>query len=216
MNTSHFSWARAVVLACGCVAAGAADLSARPPSVTVGIHVPLPAGHGRVRVGRDDFFYYRGVFYRPGRHGYVVVRAPRGAIVRDLPAGYVRVVVGGRVFFRYADVYYAESPGGFVVVDAPVVVPSSPAPVVAAPAEELLWISGKEYVLRDGQFFVRSPEGLVWQPAPVGAVAKALPKTAKSMWYQDVEYFDCNGTVFRKTPDGYKVVPAPWSDTAGH
>jgi hypothetical protein len=46
--------------------------------------------------------------------------------------------------------------------------------------------------------------------APIGALAKSLPPDARSVWYQEVEYFECDEVYFRKTPDGYKVIEAPW------
>ena len=39
---------------------------------------------------------------------------------------------------------------------------------------------------------------------------RTLPADARSVWYQDNEYFECDNVFFRKTPDGYKVVAAPW------
>ena len=37
-----------------------------------------------------------------------------------------------------------------------------------------------------------------------------LPPDAKSVWYQENEYFECDNVFFKKTPDGYKVIEAPW------
>ena len=41
-------------------------------------------------------------------------------------------------------------------------------------------------------------------PAPVGAVTRTLPVDATSVWFQEVEYFECDNVYFRKTPEGYK------------
>jgi hypothetical protein len=49
-------------------------------------------------------------------------------------------------------------------------------------------------------------------PAPVGAITKTLPVDATSVWFEEVEYFECDNMYFRKTPDGFKVVPKPWKD----
>ena len=50
----------------------------------------------------------------------------------------------------------------------------------------------------------------MWAPAPLGAVTKTLPPDAKSVWYQENEYFECDNVFFKKTPDGYKVIETPW------
>jgi hypothetical protein len=84
-----------------------------------------------------------------------------------------------------------------------------PAPAVEKP-EETVWVGDVQYQFKDGQFFKKTAEGLMWTEAPLGAVAKGLPADSKSIWYQDVEYFECDDVYFRKTADGYKVVPAPW------
>lgn len=186
-------------------------------SVGVGIGVPLPNGYAEVNVGRDRYYYHRGTFYRPGPHGYYVVRPPRGAIIRDLPPRYTRVYYGGTIYYRYDDVYYRPAPGGYVVVEPPstVVVTQAPSAPVATTVPkdddyQSVWVGEVEYKFHDGQFFKRTPDGLIWVEAPAGAVTKNLPPDAQSVWYQDVEYFECNDIYFRKTPDGYKVVDAPW------
>lgn len=203
-----------------CAAAAALSFGAANASadVRVGVQVTLPRDHVQVRVGRDAYEYHRGIFYRPSRGGYVVVRAPRGAVIHTLPFGYARVIVSGRVYYRYADVYYQEAPSGYVVIDPPPPVTvvntpavSTPPPAPQPPAYQSIWLGDREYLFRDGQFFVKTSEGLVWQPAPVGAVTKTLPADATPVWYQEVEFFDSDGTIFRKTPEGYKVVPAPWT-----
>lgn len=186
--------------------------------VGVSVGVPLPRGYAEVSVGRDRYYYHRGTFYRPGRHGYYVTRAPRGVVVRDLPSRYARVYIGSSLYYRYDNVYYQSCPDGYVVVDPPsTVVVRVPAPsgtTISAPAKEddyqSAWVGDVEYSFKDGQFFKRTSEGLVWSEAPLGAVIKELPGDARSVWYQEVEYFDCDDVYFRKTPDGYKVIDAPW------
>ncbi|HVU17558.1 MAG TPA: DUF6515 family protein [Candidatus Didemnitutus sp.] len=185
--------------------------------VGLSVGVPLPHGYAEVNVGRDHYYYHRGVFYRPGAHGYYVVHAPRGAIIRDLPPYYSRVYFGGSVYYRYGDVYYQSVPGGYVVVDAPTttVVTSAPPPPPSAPAPakedyQSVWMGDTEFLFKDGQFFKRTPDGVVWAPAPLGAITKSLPNDARSVWYQDIEYYEFDEVYFRKTPDGYKVVDAPW------
>jgi len=223
MKMPAFITSRFLLLAIAGSGVLAATTIARAEShvdVGVSLGIPLPHGYAEISVGHDRFYYHRGVFYRPGPHGYYVTHAPRGAIIRDLPPYYSRVYLGGSIFYRYGDVYYQTCPGGYVVVDPPgtVVVSSpavttvtAPAPAPAKPDDyQSVWVGDTEYHFKDGQFFKRTPEGLIWTPAPQGAVTKTLPNDARSVWYQDIEYFECDEVYFRKTPDGYKVVDAPW------
>ena len=178
-------------------------------SVGVGVGVPLSRGYAEVHVGPDRYYYHRGVYYRPGPHGYYVVRAPRGAYIHALPPYYSRVYVGGTYYYRYGDVYYQTYRDGYIVVDPPpAVVASIPAPVKEEP--QIIRVGDVDYQFKDGQFFTRNADGLVWAPAPLGAVTKTLPPDAKSVWYQENEYFECDNVFFKKTPDGYKVIEAPW------
>ncbi len=186
--------------------------------VNIGIGVPVPHGYTSVHVGRDNYYYHRGVFYRPGPRGYYVVRAPRGAVIRTLPPHYSRVYIGSSVYYRYGDVYYRDYDGGYVVVDAPpttVVTTSAPPSnaVIGAPVQDdtqTIVVGTEEYEFKDGQFFKKNADGLVWTPAPLGAITKSLPNDARSVWYQDTEYFEVEDVYFKKTQEGYRVVEAPW------
>ncbi|MDD2762631.1 MAG: DUF6515 family protein [Opitutaceae bacterium] len=177
--------------------------------VGVALGIPLPHGYLDVRVGREHYYTHRGVFYRRGPHGLMVVRAPRGAIIRALPPHCARIHVGNVVYYRYADVYYQAVPQGYAVVDAPAVVHVPPPPPPAVEYQSV-WVGDAEFLFKDGQFFRKTPEGLVWMEAPLGAITPALPSDATSVWYQDNEYFECDNVYFRKTPEGYKVVPSPF------
>lgn len=189
--------------------------------VNVHIGVPLPRGYAEVSVGRDRYHYHRGTFYGHGRHGYHVVRAPRGCVVRDLHPRHTSILIGGSLYYRYNNVYYQSCPGGYVVVDPP----RTTVVKVAAPAAQSAsddtrenkdseyqsaWVGDVEYLFKDGQFFKRTSEGLVWSEAPLGAITKVLPDDARTIWYEEIEFFECDDVCFRKTPDGYKVVVAPW------
>lgn len=219
MNTLRSSIFRSLALAVAGAGAlaGSATMRADPHvNVGVSIGVPMPRGYAEVRVGRDQFYYHRGTFYRPGpRGGYYVVRAPHGAIVRELPPRCSRVYVGGIWYWRYDDIYYRAVPEGYIVVDSPVVVTSATATVAPTPppapvVEQTVWVGDVEYVFKDGQFFRRTAEGLVWTEPPLGALTKTLPADATSVWYQGVEYYECDDVYFHKTPSGYEVVKAPW------
>ena len=184
--------------------------SSLPADVRVGVSLgfELPHGYAEVRVGHDHYYTHRGVFYQHGPHGYVVVRAPRGAILRTLPPYCTRIYVGSAVYYRYGDVYYQPSRDGYVVVDAPVAEALPP----VRPVEEYqsVWVGKEEFLFKNGQFFQKTPDGMVWVPAPLGAITRLLPADAQSVWHQGVEYFESGDVYFRKTPDGYEVVTAPW------
>lgn len=79
----------------------------------------LPAKHRRVVVGRHNYFFHHGVFYRQGPGGYVVVRAPIGAIVATIPYGYLTFGVGDLTYFYYGGMYYRQVPSGYMVVESP-------------------------------------------------------------------------------------------------
>ncbi len=193
-------------------------------SVGVSVGVPFPRGYVEVSSGQERYYYHRGTFYRPGRYGYQVVHAPRGCVVRELPSRYSRVYVGSSLYYRYDNVYYQNCSEGYVVVDPPttvvVRVPASSAILSTTPATPTVsnkaddyqsaWVGDVEYQFKDGQFFKRTSDGLVWAEAPLGAITKTLPADTRSVWYEDIEYFECEEIHFRKTPEGYKVIEAPW------
>lgn len=209
--------ARSLMLGLGLIGFAEARADSRV-SVGVSVGVPLPHGYVEVSSGRDRYYYHRGTFYRPGPHGYYVTNAPRGCVVRDLPSRYSRVYFGSSLYYRYNNVYYQSCPEGYVVVDPPsttvVRVAAPAAAAVSVPAKDndyqSAWVGDVEYQFKDGQFFKRTSEGLVWAEAPLGAITKTLPADSRSVWYEDIEYFECEDIYFRKTPDGYKVIEAPW------
>ncbi|MBC2605591.1 DUF6515 family protein [Pelagicoccus albus] len=183
------------------------------------INKQLPRGAVQVEVGKDRYQYHNGTFYRKGNAGYVRTRAPRGAVVSSLPRGYVSIVIGDTIYFRFGGVFYTRSPFGYVVVEAPITLSQGSQTVVSDSADvevefsdgyESIWIGERELLFKDGQFFRRSSEGLVWVAAPMGAVVSNLPTDATTVWYEDIEYFDSDGTYFRRAPDGFRVVEAPW------
>ncbi len=218
MNIRHHLAIRSLALALiGAGALAGAGRVQADPEVRLGVSAgfPLPHGYAEVQVGRERYYYHRGVYYRPGPHGYYVVRAPLGARIRELPPHCSRLYLGGLWYWRYGDVYYRAMNDGYVVVDAPGVV-GPPTVVAAQPpppvpvAEQSVWVGQTEFIFKGGQFFKKTPEGLVWVEAPNGAVTKVLPADAVSVWYQGAEYFETDEVYFRKTPDGFEVVKAPW------
>lgn len=80
----------------------------------------LPHGYRHVWVGHRDYFFHGRRFYvrRPG--GFVLVRAPFGAIVARLPVGYLTVHIGGIRYFTFGGLYYRPVPAGYEIVEVPV------------------------------------------------------------------------------------------------
>lgn len=69
--------------------------------------------------GGQQFYFSGGVWYRPARNAYIVVRPPFGIIVPFLPPFYTRVWVGPYPYYYANDVYYVRSPQGYTVVEQP-------------------------------------------------------------------------------------------------
>lgn len=173
----------------------------------------LPKGAVAISVGSKRYHYHKGTYYRKTNRGYIVTRAPRGAVIKTLPRGYSRIVVANTVYFRLGSVYYKKVPAGYMVVDVPVqakvkTVKEKERPIYAD--YQSVWYGDTEYLFKDGEFFLQTPDGLAWSEAPLGAIANHLPNESVSVWYEDIEYFESDEVYFRKTPDGYKVVEAPW------
>jgi hypothetical protein len=205
---NNFASAGVMLAALAAAALFAAPSLKADVRVGVSLGFELPHGYAEVRVGHDHYYEHRGVFYQHGPHGYVVVRAPRGAILRTLPPYCTRIYVGPTLYYRYGDVFYQPVRDGYIVVDQPVV--ESLPPVRPSEDFQSVWVGQSEYLFKNGQFFAKTPDGMAWVPAPLGAVTKNLPSDAQSVWYQGIEYFDSDNVYFRKTPDGYQVVAAPW------
>lgn len=93
-------------LACaGTRARGAAVVAVGAPAASASFAV-LPPHHEVVLVRGVTYYVVDGLFYRPGPGGYVLVRAPVGAVVHRLPP-HVRVVrVRGKSTYRVGGVYY--------------------------------------------------------------------------------------------------------------
>ncbi|GMQ91097.1 MAG: hypothetical protein BMS9Abin11_0403 [Gammaproteobacteria bacterium] len=81
----------------------------------------LPRRIHRISHGRNQYFYRSGVFYRPYRSGYVVIRAPIGVNIYSLPPGYRRFNIGSRYYFYANSAYYSWLPATrqYVVIDRP-------------------------------------------------------------------------------------------------
>jgi Family of unknown function (DUF6515) len=96
----------------------------------------LPLGFLSLVIGGEPYFYHDGWFYRRHGRGYVVVRAPIGAVVRVLPPGHAAVWVGRREYFVAYGTYYVwdRAARGYVVVAEPTAVATAGVPPAAPPA----------------------------------------------------------------------------------
>jgi hypothetical protein len=93
----------------------------------------LPSGHREIVFGKTRYFFFDGIWYRPGVRGYMVVAPPLGVVVPVLPPFYTTVWVGGVPYYYANEVYYAQAPGGYVIVQPRGEVITGPPPVVPAP-----------------------------------------------------------------------------------
>ena len=120
--------------------------------------VVRPRGYVTIAIGGLRYHCHRGVLYRKGVSGYVVVAAPVGAVIPILPIGYRTIVIGRGTYYYYGGVYYRRYPSGYVVVPAPVTtvvinIPNSNGsytPVV-------LQKSGDGYVGPQGEYYPGHP-----------------------------------------------------------
>jgi hypothetical protein len=79
----------------------------------------LPRGYKRIWYRREPYYFFGGVFYRPTLSGFVVVKAPVGAIVISLPVGYQRLWYDDTVYYIYDGTFYRQIPAGYIVVEPP-------------------------------------------------------------------------------------------------
>ncbi len=210
----------AILLACSPLAVITVPDAHAKSSIEIGavIGMKLPKGAISLKVGKQNYHSHKGVFYRKTSDGYRVVKAPKGGFVRRLPFGYKRVVVRGKTYYNYNDAFYIKVSKGFRVVEAPTEVtvvtrPSEPAPQSGedlSPEPYTVWLNDRELLLKDGQFFRDSPQGLIWVEMPVGATSRQLPNKTNSIWYNEIEFYESQGIYFQRTPNGYKLILPPW------
>lgn len=69
----------------------------------------LPFGYDRFYIGRNPFYYYEGVYYRPySNGGYEVTEPPLGATIKHLPAGAKPNVINGQKYYELGGTFYIE------------------------------------------------------------------------------------------------------------
>ncbi|MFC1666547.1 DUF6515 family protein [Candidatus Omnitrophota bacterium] len=67
-----------------------------------------------------EYYYHHGYFYKRTPSGYIIVDAPRGAIVTALPKGHKTIVIKGNAYYYYNDIYYVRKKGRYIVIPDPV------------------------------------------------------------------------------------------------
>ncbi|MEO6549417.1 MAG: DUF6515 family protein [Ferruginibacter sp.] len=78
------------------------------PSFGVRIAV-LPFGYNEFFIGRNPYYYYDGIYYRPYQNGgYEVTQPPLGAVVKHLPSGTKVTVIDGQKYFELGGTFYQE------------------------------------------------------------------------------------------------------------
>ena len=78
------------------------------PSFGVRINV-LPFGYYPFYIGRNPYYYYDGIYYRPYNNGgYEVVAPPLGAEVKHLPKGAKVTVIDGQKYYELGGTFYQE------------------------------------------------------------------------------------------------------------
>jgi hypothetical protein len=113
----------------------------------------LSPGHHEVWVGKTRYYYDHGYFYRPHRHGWVVVGPPYGAVILALPIGFAMVVLAGITYYTFAGLYYRQVANGYVVVEPPVqtvIEYQAPAPAPVVPAEGRVVVTAPKLNVRSG------------------------------------------------------------------
>ncbi len=96
-----------------------------------GVELNLIDGLISLFVVGSRYYYCDGVYYTRGRHGYVVVVPPPGAVIRDIPPYYQPIIINGVPYYTSDGIYYQYTPRGYVVVPQPGVTVVQPAHVIA-------------------------------------------------------------------------------------
>ena len=101
-------------------------------------HRELPRGYLSLRVADRLFYYLEGTYYQSTPSGYVIVSAPRGAMIKTLPERHKVIVYDNTDYYYYNSAYYVKEPTGYTVVTPPPSVITSNAPAVEAPEKTVV------------------------------------------------------------------------------
>ena len=104
------------------------------------------------RFGGIRYRFHRGVWYKPYRSKWIVVRPAFGIRVKVLPVGYRRVVVGPTNYYYYYGTYYVQRNNEYEVVEAPL-----NAEIGSLPdGYNTINVDGEEYYELDGVYYMPS------------------------------------------------------------
>ncbi len=81
----------------------------------------LPRGYRTVRHLGDNYYFYRGAWYRPSGPRFVVATPPIGLMIPFLPNAYTTIWVGGIPYYYADNTYYRWAPerNVYIVSEAP-------------------------------------------------------------------------------------------------
>lgn len=81
----------------------------------------LPFRRPPIRYRNHDYFFQRGIWYRPSGSRFTVVVPPFGIVVPNLPSFYTTLWVGNIPYYYANDIYYTwqSSRNGYVVTEPP-------------------------------------------------------------------------------------------------
>ncbi len=116
----------------------------------------LPGGHRVVFLGKERYFFFGGIWYRPVGRRFLIVAPPIGLVVPFLPPYYTTIWVGNVPYYYANEVYYAQTPGGYAVVEPPMEevgqTPPPPGPPPPPPAPSAQMPANQVFVYpRQGQ-----------------------------------------------------------------
>lgn len=98
----------------------------------------LPRGYLPIRIADALFYYAEGTYYQETPSGYVVITAPRGAIVAALPERHKVIIYDNTDYYYYNSTYYVKQPQGYAVVTPPPSVVSSNSSAAEAPEKTVV------------------------------------------------------------------------------
>lgn len=92
------------------------------------------ASYQPVTVDGMNYYYKGGTFYQRSSAGYVIVAAPKGAVVPALPPEATTITVNGKSYSYCNYIYYKEVPSGYAVTGSPFATEAQAAPPPPAQA----------------------------------------------------------------------------------
>ncbi|HRK62536.1 MAG TPA: DUF6515 family protein [Candidatus Omnitrophota bacterium] len=98
----------------------------------------LPRGYLPIHIAGLTYYYSEGLYYQSTQSGYVIVSAPRGAVIRSLPSRHKVIVHDDTDYYYYNNTYYIQEPAGYSVVSPPAQVVASNPQASEAPEKSVV------------------------------------------------------------------------------